>query len=217
MITFYYEKTFRDRDSGFVMKRLFLILVLIFGFQSWTKANDIRDFPIEGMSIGQSLLNYYNEEKIKSNISDLTYNYIKDKTFVVAGFNAKDGRNFKKYNRVQIEFKKNDNDYIIHGLSGVVVSNYDKDIDACFKYQNKVHFELTELFSDQEERPLFIGKHPADKSGQSEVRKGGIYFKSSGHIILTECYIWHKNMQYPNAFKISLNTKELNDWLVSEH
>ena len=162
-----------DRGSGFVMKRLLLILILIFGFQSWTKASDIRDITIEGMSIGESLLNYYSEEKIKSNISDV-YNYIKDNTFVVTGFGAKDGRSFKKYNRVQIEFKKNDNDYIIHGLSGVVFSNYDKDIDACFKYQDKVNYEHTELFSDQEELILYIGKHPADKSGQSEVRKSGI-------------------------------------------
>ena len=35
--------------------RIFLsILILIFSFQSWTKADDIRDFEIEGISIGDS-------------------------------------------------------------------------------------------------------------------------------------------------------------------
>ena len=29
------------------------------------KADDIRDFEIEGMSIGDSLLNYFNKEHIK--------------------------------------------------------------------------------------------------------------------------------------------------------
>ena len=48
------------------MKRLLLILILTFGFQSWTKADDIRDFEIEGMSIGDSLLDYFSEEEIKA-------------------------------------------------------------------------------------------------------------------------------------------------------
>jgi len=33
--------------------RVFIsVLVLIFSFQSWTKADDISEFEIEGMSIG---------------------------------------------------------------------------------------------------------------------------------------------------------------------
>ena len=46
--------------------RIFLtILVLIFSLQTWTKADDIRDFEIESMSIGDSLLNYMNINEIK--------------------------------------------------------------------------------------------------------------------------------------------------------
>ena len=40
--------------------RVFLsVLILIFSLQSWTKADDIRDFEIEGMSIGDSALDYF--------------------------------------------------------------------------------------------------------------------------------------------------------------
>ena len=46
------------------MKRLLLILILTLSFQSWAKADDIRDFEIEGISIGDSLLDFYSEEKI---------------------------------------------------------------------------------------------------------------------------------------------------------
>jgi len=45
------------------MKRLLLILILTFSFQTWTKADDIRDFQIEGMSVGDSLLDYFNEKE----------------------------------------------------------------------------------------------------------------------------------------------------------
>ena len=46
------------------MNRLILILILTLNFQSWTKADDIKDFEIEGISIGDSLLDFYSEEKI---------------------------------------------------------------------------------------------------------------------------------------------------------
>ena len=48
------------------MARLFLIFMIFFSLQSWTKADDIRDFQIEGMSIGDSLLDYYSKKILKS-------------------------------------------------------------------------------------------------------------------------------------------------------
>ena len=51
--------------------RIFLsFLILIFSFQSWTKADDIREIEIEGMSIGDSLLDFYSQEEIKNNKVD---------------------------------------------------------------------------------------------------------------------------------------------------
>ena len=49
------------------MKKILVILILIFSFQSWTKADDIRDFQIEGMSIGDSLLNHFSKSEIENN------------------------------------------------------------------------------------------------------------------------------------------------------
>ena len=47
--------------------RIFLtVFIIIFSLQSWIKADDIRDFEIEGMSVGDSLLNYMSLEKINS-------------------------------------------------------------------------------------------------------------------------------------------------------
>ena len=46
------------------MKIFLTVIFLIFNLQSWTKADDIRDFEIEGMSIGDSLLDYYSKEKL---------------------------------------------------------------------------------------------------------------------------------------------------------
>ena len=47
------------------MKRLSLyIFVILFTLQTSSWADDIRDFEIEGMSIGDSLLDFVNEDKI---------------------------------------------------------------------------------------------------------------------------------------------------------
>ena len=48
-----------------VMRVFIIVLFLIFNLQSWTKADDIRDFQIEGMSAGDSLLNYFSKKKLK--------------------------------------------------------------------------------------------------------------------------------------------------------
>ena len=49
------------------MKRLLLILILTFSFQTLTKADDIRDFEIGGMSIGDSLLKFMSVDEINNN------------------------------------------------------------------------------------------------------------------------------------------------------
>ena len=59
------------------MRVFIAVLVLIFSLQSLTKADDISEFEIEGMSIGKSILDYYSEKEIKKNIRS----YVKDKTF----------------------------------------------------------------------------------------------------------------------------------------
>ena len=55
------------------MKVFLSVLILIFSLQSWTKADDISDFEIEGMSVGDSLLKFANEEKIRLSISNQKY------------------------------------------------------------------------------------------------------------------------------------------------
>jgi len=107
------------------MKRLLLILILTLSFQTLTKADDIRDFEIEGMSIGDSLLDYFSKEKIKKEEKNA---YIWKTKFLINGF--KDTK-FKTYEKVQFAYKKNDKKYIIHGLDGIIKYRY--NIKECYK------------------------------------------------------------------------------------
>ena len=199
------------------MKVFIIVLVLVFSLQSLTKADDIRDFQIEGMSAGESLLDYFSEEEIKKNILKNLYKYKKDKTFVTVGLDILDGYNFNTYEVLQIKFKRNDKNYIIHGISGKIFSNYNEDIRACFDHLDKVFYELQELFKNQEKYSAQTIKHQADKSGKSKVRQAGYIFKQSRDVVLVECYDWDKNMGYDSNFKVSVSTKELNDWFLADN
>ena len=100
------------------IKRFFLILILILNLQSWTKADDIRDFQIEGISIGDSLLDYFSEEKIKENNQK---NYFEGKFISVV---IDHSQFFQVYDEVQFIHKKNDRIYRIYSITGYI--NYDK-------------------------------------------------------------------------------------------
>jgi len=61
------------------MNKLLLILILTLSFQSLINADDIRDFEIEGMSIGDSALDFFSKTQIIKGTRD----YYNDKTFTV--------------------------------------------------------------------------------------------------------------------------------------
>ena len=197
------------------MKKFLAILILILTFQTPSQADDIRDLEIEGMSIGDSLLEYFSEKKIIASIKDI-YSMKKDKTFVMAGF-SKYENNFETYDAVQITIKKNDKDYIIHNVTGKNFSNYDKEIEACYEHQDRVIKELTPMFKNQEIHPVRIVKHWADKSGRSTQRQAAFIFKHSRDLVIIECYDWHKDMGYKSNFRIVLITKEFNDWVGADN
>ena len=69
------------------MKLFLSLLIFILSLQSWTKA-DISEFEIEGISIGDSLLNFLSEDEIKKKSSDT--HYYKDNKYVYYFFPSLD-------------------------------------------------------------------------------------------------------------------------------
>ena len=46
------------------MRIILIIVIFIFSLQSLTKAEKVTDFVIEGISVGDSLLDFYSQEQI---------------------------------------------------------------------------------------------------------------------------------------------------------
>ena len=61
------------------MKKLLAILILVLTLQTPSWADDIRDFQIEGMSIGDSALDFFSAAELKKRVQ--YYKITDSKTF----------------------------------------------------------------------------------------------------------------------------------------
>ena len=94
------------------MKKFLAIIILSTFITLPSKADNIKDFQIEGMSIGDSLLDYMSEEEILNN----KRNYFKGKRkyYVVGIYN-----NLEVYQVVDVYLKTKDKKYIIKTIGGM--------------------------------------------------------------------------------------------------
>ena len=141
------------------MRVFITVLVLIFSFQSWTKADDISDLEIEGMSIGDSLLNHYNEKKIKKFIKSTYQEYPNSDEFFRISFKSK----VKEYDFIGLHLKKNDFRYIIYSISGQKNMTFSK----CKKKSKTVEKDLKKILGENYKSTSREVKHTYDKTGKS--------------------------------------------------
>ena len=118
------------------MKRLLLILILTFSFQSLTKADDIRDFEIEGMSIGDSALDYFTNAEIKNG----KRNYYKSNKFTDSELELPQ---FKEFQTVHINYRTKDKKYEIYAVEGTIL--YKDNIKDCYQKKDEIRVIGSEL------------------------------------------------------------------------
>ena len=191
--------------------KTFLTLFVLF-FSSSVVAEDISDFQIEGMSVGDSLLDYLNEKEIKNNIIEI-YGHLKNQDFTTVQLN--NYNNSSQYDGLQVNIKRNDKNYIIYALFGGVY--YEKqDIKKCYNRMTQIDKDISNLFNNLEKVGPEKTIHRADPSGDSNYT--GIYISfPSGAFIGIECYDWSnkitKEKNWIDNLRISTVSKEFYDWL----
>ena len=116
-----------------MIKRFLIILILIINLPNLSFADDIRDFQIEGMSIGDSLLDYFSEEKIKKSKRKNAYRWKKDRKFT--SIEIQFHPSFKIYDAIQATYKTNDKKFQIYMLSGFL--DFPNNIKDCYKKKMK--------------------------------------------------------------------------------
>ena len=185
------------------MRVFITVLVLIFSFQSWTKAEDISDFQIEGISIGDSLLDYFSEEEILKNKYDYKDDEFKSSDIISSAF--------KTYDGIQISFKSNDEKYIIYGISGAIF--FKNNIAECYKKKDEIFLEMKELFKNAKIDDQGTYPHPGDGTGESTVTS--VYFDfTSGNYAQIKCFDWSEEKGYADHLRIGIITKALGDFFA---
>ena len=195
------------------MRVFIAVLVLIFSFQSWTKADDIRDFEIEGMSIGDSALDYFTEDEIKKNIMWEYNDDKKNNEFVIVEFyNYKSA---KQYDGIQIGIKPKDKEYKIYLIVGALHFENTK-IEDCYYEMGEIDAELSNMFSSSD-REKGAQKLTPDITGKSKVTSVYYYFVDGGNASV-QCYYYSKNLtdlNLKNNLKVAIRSSEYRNWYFS--
>ena len=197
------------------MKRFFLILILIINFQFSSKANDIKDYTIEGMSLEDSLLNNYSEKTILKNVVDW-YDDLEKNRYLPMAFGDPD---FEVYEYVDVWTKHGDKNYIIEGIAGSIYFGENKEIkniNHCYEKQKEIAKEFKNIFDNSIKDGPHKIKHNSDPSGQSYYTD--IYFEiGKKYFITLSCYDWSESMlkseNKADHFSIFFRSYALADWL----
>ena len=192
--------------------RLLLIIIFILSLQTFTKADDIRDFEMEGISIGDSLLDFYSLEQVQNEKkSGFLY---PNKKFFTARFKNTNGN---LYEYLQFQIKDNDPKYIIYSIEGI---NFPNDINSCINDQNNISSEIKTMFPNAQ-KLIQNGKHTGDPSGKSMAYEIYYSLKNGGMIVLA-CYDWSEEItadpskKWVDNLKVIIDSKEFSNWLNNE-
>ena len=181
------------------MKYLSIIFLILFSFLSVAKSEDIREFEIEGISLGDSVLDHSKLENYKKSNP-----YVSQK--ISGGYKNIYSDN---YDALQFSYIKKDKKKI----EIITGKKYFHNFKECLEMKKKIEFQVSKLFKNTTEQPVEKA-HSADPSGKSFIYATNFNF-SQGHIIQVSCTDWEKykdrngrmrNDQDELKISIALNT-----------
>ena len=195
-----------------MIKKFVIFFILCFGFQSLVKADNLNDFQIEGMSIGENLIKH--ADTIGVSVNEIkSYNlffYPKSKKY--AGISFANKGNFTTFEAVQ--FTIDPDTYDIITIGGKLRSPFNNNMKACHAKQKEILNDLKLSFDYERIEEKEVEPHNYDKTGKSTVKETNIIL-SLGRINL-RCTDWAENIAIPDSLTVSILTEEHRKWLNEE-
>ena len=195
------------------MKKLLGIIVLsLITLSVPSYAFDIYKFKIEGMGIGDSLLDFYNEDEI-NNFLKMNYPSGDDE---YSGYEIQQSMGkikFNTYDSITLHIKTNDKKKKIASISGIKL--YPNKLEKCLKYRDKLAKEIKDSLNNpvEDEYTTTYGDDNISKGYTKEfkIEKGSIRFW---------CNDWDKNWEqakyWVDDFNFSIDSKELLYWVFNK-
>ena len=193
------------------MKILLTIFVLF--FSSSLVAQDISDYEIEGIRIGDTLLQYMTKEDILSNeqSSNQAYTNLGEQIF----FEVYSDIPSSYFDMKSFFVKSNDNNFIIYAI--YAIKSLKNNINECSNELTKIRKIYDKVLKNIEKINERV-KILYDPSGKSYIDRTVYIFKNGDRIAL-ECYdfdeSFQKNQTFTNndSLSLSFNKKELYLWI----
>ena len=188
------------------MKKIFFLLISFLLFQTLSLADNIKYFPIEGMKIGDSALDYFSESQLEDNEQGWhNYSYKEYSTSFVPGKGV--------YNWFLVSYKNDDENFIIEGLvGGLEKSNYNNK--ECNNKMDVFALDISGLFKNtaEEEKKFYKLTEDAAQTypftGKSNVTSLSFNFLDGAKIILA-CYkMDNEAKQYESFLKSILKQSD---------
>ncbi len=195
------------------MKNLLTLFVLF--FSPSLLAEDISDFQIEGMSIGDSLLDYLSKDQILEQFEYTSnhYKHLNNPTKFREAY-IFNGKNFKTYNDLSFFVKPDDSKYTIHMIRGLLTFN--EKLNECFKIKNEIISEIETIITNFEEKRENTTSSQQDASGKSKAYHT-VYMLKNGDTFHISCNNWEENLRKKNnwteGLSVSIYTNEFYQWI----
>ena len=187
------------------LKKFALLLILSLFFVSVLKSNEIKDFEIGKMTIGDSLLSYYSINEIEQ--AKKVYYPSGNKEFFDITLRSKIESEYKDF---QFALKSNDKEYKIYNIMGI---DFIKDITDCNFKRSKISKEILTTLNTNSK--LDYENNYGNRFGTSIAYISD--FKISNGLIRTMCIIWDKKnnkvKNFTNNMAVSFSSSEYMDWL----
>ena len=173
-------------------------------------ADDIRDFQIEGISIGDSALDFYSAQQINQGRQ---YNCENGFFKNCEMFQVEMGPRGIYSGAITLAFKKNDPKFIIYGIAGVIP--YKNNVKDCYSKQKIIISDIEKILSNFTKREI-EKPHEADKTGKS-INKSTIFVLTNYSEIIISCYDWSTEMKYYDHLRIETKSSEFRNWLINAY
>ena len=192
------------------MKILLTLFVLLFS-SLVVVAEDISDFQIEGISVGDSLLNYMSEEKILIAIqkNKNRYTFLEDINRFVEVYK---NDSLKTYDYIKFFVKPDDEKFLIYLITGAI--EFTNDFSGCKKKQKEIVKEISKMFiGTKKDEGTY--KHRADPTNRSILYYVRFTFQS-GDNILIQCMDFEENFRIKKNWRedlqFTITTAEVQNW-----
>ena len=190
------------------MKKILIIIILSLYFSTQSIADNIKDFQIEGISIGDSALDHFK----KSDFETFYEQYYpgSDEYLGVEIPQHLSKIEFSNYDSITLNWKKKDNSMRIVAISGIKL--FPNNLNGCLKERDFIASEIKGILDDFKE-----SRYEMDFGDMHESISYAIDLKIKDGSIRIWCTDWDEKSEKENDWEddlnVSIDTKEFIYWV----